>query len=237
MSRRPTPHLRLAPLVGALLCAGVSPAAAQTVTLDEGVFRILVNDREIGTETFSIKRNGTGEDAVTIAQGRVTRNGDGGEELTSALEVSGPALRPAAYQVTVRGAEPQKVFGRLVGGRFRAQIMSSSGEMMREYLAGQGALVIDEGIAHHYYFLAARPDGEGFRVPVIIPRENRQVTAQVTSRGSEGVEVAGQRIQARHLVVAPGEGPVTHVWADAEGRILRVEIPSRNHAAVRSELP
>lgn len=223
------------PLVLGLLLVA-APAASQTETLDEGVFRILENGREVGRETFSIKRSGTGDNAVVIAQGRVVRDATGaGEELTSALEVTGPALRPAAYQVTVRGDEAQKIFGRLVGGRFRAQIMSSAGEQMREYLAGEGALVIDEGVAHHYYFLGSRSEGD-FQVPVIVPRQNRQLTAQVTGRGMGSVEAGGSTVRARHFAVDVG-GVTRNVWVDAQGRVLRVEVPDRGYAAVRTSLP
>ena len=231
-------HRRLLKTAGLILAGAVlavAPAGAQTVTVDEGTFLILEGDREVGRETFSIKRTGSGETAVTIAQGRVVHDGTSGEELTSALEVSGPALRPAAYEVSGRGEDAQKIFGRLVGGRFRAQILSSAGEQMREYLAGEGALVLDEGIAHHYYFLGAR-DGGSFRVPVIVPRQNRQLTAQVTDRGTGAVEVGGTTVQARHLAVEVG-GVTRHVWLDEEGRVLRVEVPERGYTAVRASLP
>lgn len=226
-------------LLGMVLAlAGATSVHAQTTTVDEGVFRILSGGAEVGMETFSIKRNGSGEGAVTIAQGRIVLDrARDGEEVTTALEVSGPALRPAAYQVTVRGDDQQKIYGRLVGGRFRAQILSSAGEMMREYLAGEGALVVDDGVAHQYYFLAQRPDVERFTVPIIVPRQNRQVSAQVTSRGSESVEVAGRSVQARHLVVEPSGGATGHVWVDAQGRVLRVDVPDRSYSAVRTALP
>lgn len=223
----------------ACLFAGTAAgASAQTTTVDEGVFRVMVGGQEVGMETFSIKRSGSGNAAVTIAQGRVVLDRAGaGEELSTALEVTGTALRPAAYQVTVRGDEQQKIFGRLVGGRFRAQILSSAGEMMREYLAGEGALVLDDGVAHHYYFLSLRPDVESFRVPIIVPRQSRQLTAQVTSQGTESVQVGGRSVQGRHLVVEPSEGPTRHVWVDDRGRVLRVEVPDRGYAAVRTAVP
>jgi hypothetical protein len=56
--------------------------------------------------------------------------------------------------VKVEGAESQQIAGRVVGGRFSAKIISPAGEQMREYLASDGAIVADEGVAHHYYFLA-----------------------------------------------------------------------------------
>jgi hypothetical protein len=106
---------------------------------------------------------------------------------------------------------------------------------MREYLASPGAIVLDDGLAHQYYFLARRMrNGE---IPVIIPRENRQVMATVRGLGEEQVQIGDQRVSLFHLVVAPAGGDERHVWVDALGRVIRVQIPARNYVAVRSEIP
>jgi hypothetical protein len=217
---------------------GAASTATQTVTLDEGSFRLFLGGSEVGTETFTVRQNGTGASAVIIAQGRTVLTGArGGEEVTASLEVGGTTLRPAAYQVTVQGAEPQRIAGRVVGGRFSARIVSPAGEAMREYLAGEGAIVVDEGVAHHYYFLARRLDGAAVSVPLIIPRQNRQVSAQVTPRGEETIAVDGRNVQARRFNVAPAGLPVRHLWVDAQGRVLRVDIPDTGFRAVRAALP
>ena len=115
-------------------------ANAQTVTLDEGAYRISVGGKEVGTETFSIRQNGTGESAVVIAVGRVVLDADkGSQEVNSELQVAGHGLRPAAYEVRVQGSGAERITGRVVGSRFSAQIVSSAGESMREYLASDGA--------------------------------------------------------------------------------------------------
>lgn len=222
----------------ALLALAAAPSAAQTITLDEGVFRISVDGREVGTETFSIRQNGNGGNAVIVARARIMTDGPAGaEEVTATLEVGGAALRPGAYEITVQGDDPQRIAGRLVGGRFSAKIVSPSGEMMREYLASDGAVLVDRGVVHHYYFLARRLDGEAFRVPLIVPRESRQVSARVRPQGTETVEIAGERVDARHVVVEPAGGNPRHVWVDARGRVLQVEVPARNYAARRVNLP
>lgn len=222
-------------LLGALLCAGVvSGAAAQTVTLDEGTFRVSVGGREVGTETFSIRRNGTGADAVIIARGRVALDA---QETTATAQLAGETLRPAAYDVTVAGGDGQKIAGRVVGGRFSARIVSSAGENMREYLVSDGAMLVDEGIAHHYYFLVRRLEGSSARVPLLIPRESRQVLANVAVEGSETVSIGGENVAARRINVQPNGGAARTVWADAEGRILRVQVPSRQYVAERTAAP
>jgi hypothetical protein len=222
----------------ASLLAAASPVAAQTVTLDEGSFRISVNGKEVGTEIFSIRQNGSGSNAVIIAVGRVVLDSDKGpQELSSELQVAGGTLRPAAYEVKVQGADAGQIKGRVVGGRFSAQIVSPAGEMMREYLAGDGAVVVDEGVAHQYYFLARRADGKSTRMPVIIPRLNRQVVAEIADGGPEKIAIAGRSFEARKYVIRPAGQPRREVWVDTEGRVLRLEIPDRNFSAQRVAAP
>lgn len=220
------------------LAGAATVAPAQTVTLDEGSFRISVGGREVGTEVFSVRQNGSGENAVIIAVGRVVLDSEKGpQELSSELQVAGGSLRPAAYEVKVQGAGAEQIKGRVVGGRFSAQIVSPAGEMMREYLAGDGAVVVDEGVAHQYYFLARRADGKSARMPVIIPRLSRQVVAQVAFGGADKIAIAGRSYDAvKYTVTAPGT-PAREVWTDSEGRVLRLEIADRKFIAQRVAAP
>lgn len=215
-----------------------TPAVGQTQVIDEGGFRILLKGQEVGSETFSIRQNGSGESVVVIAVGKVVLDtARGGTTLNAELQVTGSALRPSAYQVHVEGLGAERIAGRVVGGRFSARIISPAGEQMREYLASDGAVVVDEGTAHQYYFLAQRVGAEGGRVPVIVPRLNRQLTATVAVRGLEAVAVGSGGMQARHLVVSAAGYAEKHVWVDAAGRVLRVEIPATGYVAERTAAP
>lgn len=232
----PTP-LRSGLLAGALLVAAAA-AQAQTVTLDEGTFRILVDGTEVGMETFSIRQNGTGNDAVVIARGRVVLDAvRGGQEVQASVQLTGGGLRPAAYDMEVRGGDAQRINARVAGSRVSARISAAAGENMREYLVSEGAVLVDEGVAHHYYFVARRSPGNAFTVPIMVPRSSRQVSAQVTIDGSEGVRIGSSTVQATRFTVSPAGGAAATVWADAQGRILRVEIPSRRYVAVRTAVP
>lgn len=222
--------------LAAVLCA--ASAKAQTVTLDEGTFRLLIGGREVGTETFSIRQNGSGGDAVIIARGRVVLDNDpGARQLTSSLQLAGGSLRPAAYDVKVEGADERQIAGRVAGGRFSARIVSSAGENMREYLVSEGAVVVDDGIAHHYYFLARRlGDQASASIPVVIPQDSRQVIAEVTAGPRESVQVGGTSVQGRRLTVSIGGNQRT-VWVDDEGRVLRVEMAGDRLVAERTAPP
>jgi len=215
------------------LAAG-APLAAQTV--DQGAFRVSVAGHEVGTETFTITQSGSGAVAVTMATGRVDlRLPDGSLQLAPRLRAQGVGSDPVQYQVDVSGDAPQRVVGTIGGGRVSAKIVTAAGEQLREYVASAGAVVLDEGVAHHYYFLATRTHAG--RVPIIVPRENRQVIATVSSRGEEAVQVAGRSVRLFHLLVQPQGGAEANVWVDDLNRVIKVEIPGRQYLAVRTELP
>lgn len=219
-----------------LALAGLSAAPVAAQGGDQGTFKVFVEDREVGTEEFTIVQTGTGASAELLATGRV-RVGlpDGTLELDSRLRARGIGADPVDYQVSVGGSAPSRTIGTVSSGRFSAKIVTPSGEQLREYVASNGAVVLDEGVAHHYYFLAQRTH-QG-RVPVIVPRENRQVIATVTSRGEESVRVNGTSATLFHLVVQPQGGDEHHVWVDALNRVVRVEVPARAWRAERVTLP
>lgn len=224
---------RVLSLLVPVLAAAV-PAAAQTV--DQGTFRVYVGDREVGSETFTITQAGTGAGAVTTASGRVElRLAEGSLSLAPRLRAQGVGADPVQYQVDVSGDAPQRIVGTIADGRVSQKIVTGAGEQLREYVASAGAVILDEGVAHHYYFLAQRTHAG--RVPVIVPRENRQVVATVTNRGEETVQVAGRPARLFHLVVQAAGAAAADVWVDDLNRVIRVEVPARQYRAVRTELP
>lgn len=218
-----------------LLALTTADAGAQTTLVDEGTFVLRENGREVGREVFAIRRSGTGPGAVIVAQGRIELGES--DDLVTQLEVSGEGFRPATYAVQVEGTEPQRIAGRVAGGRFSARIISPAGEMMREYLAGEGAVIVDEGVAHQYFFIAQRLDAGSFTVPMIIPRQSRQVSAAVSVGAVENITIGGESVAARRLTVSPTGLPDRSVWVDAQGRVLRLEIEGRGMSAERIAPP
>jgi hypothetical protein len=223
-------------LVGGAILVGPAPAPAQTGASDAGTFEILISGYPAGTEEFTIQQTGIGENAEVVATGRIQLSlSTGTIELAPRLRASGFAADPVAYEVTVGGTSPHRIVGQIGSGRFSARITSPSGEQMREYVASSGATVLDDGVAHHYYFLAQRV--RNGTVPILIPRENRQVMATVEDLGEERVEVRGQTLTLYHLVVRPAGGEERHVWVDALNRVIRVDIPDREYRATRTVIP
>ncbi len=223
--------------LGLVLAVAPAQLRAQGV-LDHGTFRLTLAGQEVGTETFTIRQDGTGPGAITIAQGTVALDtGRVAQELTSWLRLSPVAARTAEYRLNVQGSSQQQITGTIAGGRFSARIVSPAGEMMREYLASDGAVVVDDGLVHQYYFLAQRAGSATTRVPLLIPRESRQVLGTVTAAGNEPIEIAGRRVDARLLRISASGLPERQLWIDAQGRVLRLAVPSRGFVATRTAVP
>ncbi|NIP78666.1 MAG: hypothetical protein GWM90_05455, partial [Gemmatimonadetes bacterium] len=66
MIARPSVPIAFAALLSTLAAAD---AQAQTTVIDEGTFRLSVRGTPVGTETFTIRRSGSGENTTTVAQG------------------------------------------------------------------------------------------------------------------------------------------------------------------------
>lgn len=217
----------------------LSPVAAQVTTVDEGSFTISRNGVAIGREEFSIRRTPAGEGgAVYVASATVAYDG---RRLSPALRADA-AGSPLAYQVEVRvGSEVQvRLTGQVGRGRFSALTKTPRGESAKEYVVSDGALVLDDDVFHQYFFVAHSARAGGTTLPVVVPRRNAQLSMRVEDRGAESVTVGGRALDARHLVLHEGAAPggaERDVWADAEGRVLKVAIAGRGVVALRDEPP
>lgn len=234
--RNPLAFAALFALVGA---ATVAPgtALAQQVTLDEGEFDVFLDGRAVGTEVFSIRRSGSDESAVVIAHADVELQLPGGlRKLEPALEASGPGFLVTAYQVQVTGDLEADIQVVLSGRRYLARVRSERGEQQREYRARENAVLLEDQVAHQYYFLASAAEDGSVEVPVILPRSGEDFLARVVPVGTETIRIGNESIEARHFRV---EGPneVRDVWVDDRNRVLRVEIEADGYRAVRRAPP
>lgn len=225
-------------LLALVLAVPALPATASgQAVLDRGSFRLTLAGQEVGTESFSIRQDGTGPSAITIAQATVALDsGKVTQEVTSWLRISPAGARAAEYRLRVQGSSQEQITGTVAGGRFSARIVSPAGEMMREYLASEGAVLVDDGLAHQYYFLAQRAGSGSSRIPVLVPRQSRQVLATVSADGTDAIEIGGRRVDARRLLISGGGQPDRQLWVDAENRVLRLSIPSRGFVATRTSM-
>ena len=226
------PLLLLATLLGTMVPSAVG---AQGIVVDQGQFTVRIAGATVGTESFVIRRAGLGRDDAIFANGVASVRVDGAQrEIRPLLRALPPDGVTESYQVAVTG--PDALEARLArsGRRYVATIQSAVGAEDREFQARADTRVIELGLAHHYYFL--RDVREGRQVHVIEPRSRRQVTLTVGSRTEEELPLGPNTVTARRVELTSDEEDHRTVWYDRQGRVLRVEIPSLDYVAERTDL-
>jgi hypothetical protein len=210
------------------------PAAGQRVVVDEGTFTIYRNGREVGAEEFTIRREGLGAGATVFAHAVVKVTGpDGPTEMRPLLQATLPDGAASNYQLSVSGAEAAELSLALVGRRFVSLIRTGRGEEEREFPAGPGTRILEQDIAHQYYFL--RNEREGSTTPAIEPRTRSRFRLVASGWSEEEIRIGVNRIEARRVTFSAGDEE-RHVWYDRQGRVVRVEVPTRAYLAERADL-
>lgn len=200
---------------------------------DEASLTITVNGRTAGRENFRITATTRGDATEYVARADITY---GDRKLSPELR-TGPEGSVIDYRVTMRtGGSSESWTGAVLRGRLNATIASSKGTAAREYIVPAGALMLDDEIIHHHWFLALR-SREG-QMPVVVPRRgNVQATITMSIVGEETLQIGNHDLPATHLRATASGGEVHDVWVDRSGRLLKVALPARGLVAVRDDPP
>ena len=229
-------HLLLVASTAGFFLAGTGGAQIDRPAIDEGIFTISMAGQPAGTETFSIRRSEPGEPVRIIAQGQIRiRTSTERTEAAPALQLTGADMALSAYQLKVSGDRTEEIYVTLGERRFLTRTVSDSGEREREYPAHSGTLLLDRGVAHHYFVVGARFDEGITSFPVLIPSEGRQLRMEATRVGGESIRIGGELVQARHIRLEGG-GERRDIWLDGH-HVLRVEDPGSGYHAERQRLP
>jgi hypothetical protein len=207
-------------------------AAQSSAVVDEGSFTVSRGGAPVGRESFRIIRApGPGGQAFQATGTSVV----GEVKVTSRLATDS-AGAPVAYdsEVTERGVRTQWLRGRGRPGRFSVLAQTRTGESAREYLLDNGALLIDEDVFNHFFFVglaAQHPE-----VIVISPRSTQQNKNAVQGRGEEVLDIGGRRVAARRFTLVGANGS-RDVWVDDRGRLLKVAFSGDGLIALRDDPP
>jgi hypothetical protein len=212
----------------------------QASIADAGSFTVLEGGSKVGKEVFTIHRLPP-PDAGYLIEGSAVY-------LTRRLV---PVLRtdssgaPLRYQLDEFAADhrQRQLTLQVVRGRGSERVQTSGGESATEFLVASGARLLDDDVFAQYYFIARATmgsfhgTGRSLVVPLLIPLRGGTVVAPIVIVGDERLDVAGQPRDAVHFRIQDGDGQPRDVWADQEGRVLRVAIPARGLVALRDDLP
>jgi len=221
-------------LAAATLAVAAGLAGGQVATVDEGSFTITRHGVRVGREEFRIRRTPTSDTSANYVASATVAFADRQLAPDLRTDTGGGIL---AYRLEVRsGATTQERFkGSVERGLFTAVVSTPHGEAAREYIVSTGAVILDDDVFHQYYFVARHAGRPTFAV--VVPRRNVQLSMRMANRGAETVTVGGRAVSATHLVLTEPGGAARDLWADAEGRILKVAVPGRGIVAERDEPP
>lgn len=231
-----TPRLRAAIWLVALLVLPLS-VEAQGVVVDEGRFSVTVDGRVVGSEDFVVRRAGLASRDKVFANGTVAVEiGGAAQELSSILRADPTTGMTEQYEVQVRGTGGASIRVSRTGDdrRYVATVRSDEGSEDREFQARRDTRVLERDVAHHYYFLR---DVRAERTAhVLEPRSRAQMTLTASVHESTELDLGGTIVTARRVTFSTGDGDDRTVWFDRQGRVLRVEVPSRRYVAQRTDI-
>jgi len=203
--------------------------------LDEGSFIVREDTMEVARESFRLRqgrlaRGGSGWTLATTIRSDHARPA---VTLSPILEMSADTL-PATLQYDVGDPrEPVRILGELGRGRFTVRFVARATERAREFPAGGRPVVLDDSVFALYLFAAWRATATPGALTAIVPRGLRREAIQVQDQGSESTTWNGHSTTLRHITLTGGANAAVHLWLDAAGRLMKVEIPTRRVTAER----
>lgn len=173
------------------------------ITVERGRFNILQDGKKIGTEEFSLAKQGTGY----LAEGRTQLTGDPAP-LTSRMELD-DKLNPTSYEYRKGNAAIRIKIGRPTS---EITTIADGKESSDDFRFPDGAAIIDNNFFHHYLLLLYRVGTPGSTLPIFVPQDMRVGTATIRSIGNltYELEMGDVKLQAT---------------TDAGGRLMRLAVP------------
>lgn len=204
--------------------------------VDEGTLVVREDTLEIAREAFRLMavRTGAGVTrwklATTIRYDR-TRP----VVVLDPIVELGPDSSPVSLEYTVADPrEPLRILGQLTRGRFVVRLLGRRTERAREFPAPPPAAVVDDSVFALYLPVAWQGRPQPVAVTCVFPRAGRRELLTVQDLGVESTTLNRDPAALRHITVTGGENRVIHLWLAADGRLAKVEVPSRRLVAERA---
>jgi len=204
--------------------------------VDEGTLVVREDTLEIARETFRLTavRTGAGVTrwklATTIRYDR-TRP----VVVLDPIVELGPDSSPVSLEYTVADPrEPLRILGQLTRGRFVVRLLGRRTERAREFPAPPPAAVVDDSVFALYLPVAWQGRPRPVTVTCVFPRAGRRELLTVQDLGVESTTLNRDPAVLRHITLTGGENRVIHLWLAADGRLAKVEVPSRRLVAERA---
>lgn len=215
------------PIVARAALAGLS---------DHGTFEISIAGKTIGFERFQILPSGSKVVAKSEIEIHAQRGGKAIVLHSYPELVLDSQLQPLSYVWVQRGAQNSKLHIDFTAAPAKAHYHTVNGkDDKREFLLPKDVVLLDDNVLSQYEILVDRYDRTSRGQQTFndfIPQEALPGRVRVIEAGTEQVTIGGKSESLRHLVVTTDLARID-LWADQQGRLLKVSIPAMRFVAVR----
>jgi hypothetical protein len=197
-----------------------------------GSYNLILDRKSFGVERF--EQTLSGQNMVVKSTTEIT-SGAAPQKITAVTELSGGL--PIRYEVeTGAGERAQKYILRFEPGVARVVIEAYGRRSERTIPVGEGVMLLDKNVWHHYELLINRFDMSkrgAQRFPVLTPQAGlREYTAEVELKEKITYRTGGAKVRANSFIVTLGEGYEAIVIVDESNRVLSIEVPALDTKAV-----
>ncbi|HYT05381.1 MAG TPA: hypothetical protein VEM13_10940 [Gemmatimonadales bacterium] len=202
--------------------------------IDEGSLVVREDTVDIARESFRLTVTRAG---WTLAATTRYDRGRPVVVLDPLLEI-GPDSAPATLEYTVADPrEPLRILGQLTRGRFSVRLLGRRTERAREFPAPPPAAILDDSVFALYVAAAWRARPQPVPLTGLFPRAGRREVLMVQDLGIQSTTLHRDPASLRHITVTGGANRVVDLWLGPDGRLLKVEVPSRHLTAERAPAP
>lgn len=210
------------------MSAALLALLALQTPVDEGTLVVREDTVVIAREAFRLStvRTGAGAMRWTLAT-TIRYDRSRPVVVLDPIVELGPDSNPASLEYTVADPrEPLRILGQQTRGRFTVRLLGRRTERAREFPAPPPSAVLDDSVFALYLPAAWQGRSRAVNVTGVFPRGGRRELLMVQDSGGQ--------VPLRHITISGGENRLVHVWLQADGRLAKVEIPSRHLVAERA---
>ncbi len=204
--------------------------------VDEGTLVVREDTVEVAREAFRLTavRTGAGGTRWTLAT-TVRYDRTRPVVVLDPIVELGPDSNPVSLEYTVADPrEPMRILGQLTRGRFVVRLLGRRTERAREFPAPPPAAVVDDSVFALYLPVAWQGRPRPVTVTAVFPRAGRRELLTVQDLGVQSTTLHRDPAALQHITVTGGENRLVHLWLGADGRLAKIEVPSRRLVAERA---
>jgi hypothetical protein len=196
---------------------------------EEAQFKICLDGKEIGQETFSISVSGDAINSHSVVEFRNLGSKRQKVQMESQLGMDS-YYQPKTYQLrTDVDGQKGTINGTFGKGEATFEYRGSGNPRQRGLLVGDSYTVLDTNIFHHFIFIARLFDlstGKEQSIEVVIPQELDGGFLKVRDSGIDRQQIGGKKMDLHHLKADSGLLQID-LWVDDQRTLFKIAVPAK----------